>query len=269
MPTAADFHVTGASDEDLEKLDQALAYITTYMPYNGAPVISLLAELGITITINHDQQNSWNYNTRVLKWDPTTALVVLDSDRNWVGINSAATNFLHEAAHATDPNFLDNIVAENVAFENDAEAYAANVASSGALEAGEVERNNHDGPTIAADNPTTHTYEFDNGEIAWSAVDESMDFMWKEFDFASYNQFECPSFDGAIKPGDYLDIFPDSVAPDPAVSMNTLLTPPDDVPAGRLVFDLPTGTTAGYAFIEQPVTLIGAPGSAFDSGLMF
>lgn len=130
MPTSADFYVKGATEEDLAKLDQALRYIDSYMPYNGAPVMAQLAELGITIAINNSRENSWDSLTRVLSWDPNAALVVVDSNGDWSGVNSAATILLHEAAHATDPNFDENIMSENAAYENDAERYATNVASA-------------------------------------------------------------------------------------------------------------------------------------------
>jgi len=270
MPKAADFYITGASAADLAKFDLALAYIAQNMPVNGAPVIEQLAELGITIAINHSQVNQWNNDTRVLSWDPDTALVVVDgpNEANWVGINSPATNFLHEAAHATDPNFDMNNNTPNEAFGDDEEAYAANVASSAAAEAGEVERGNHSGWLITADNPTTHTYEFDNGTVAWTAFDESMGAMWQEFDADAYDNTECPSFDmDPHKPG---PLWPEFFKRQkPVVSMNAMLMPTTRAPAGWLVYEPKTSLADVSAFIEQPTHLIGMPGHSIDGGAFY
>lgn len=270
MPRASDFYVRGATADDLEKLDLALSYIAQYMPVNGAPVMEQLAELGITLSINHSRVNEWNNDTRVLSWDPNTALVVVDgpNEDSWVGINSPATNLLHEAAHATDPNFDLNHNSPNGAFGDEEEAYAANVASSGAAEAGEVERGNHSGWLIEADNPTTHTYEYDSGTIAWTAFDESMGAMWQDFSIDNYDNNQCPSFDmDAEKPG---RLWPEYLKRrKPIVSMNSLLIPNLQVPAGRLIYESKASPVGTMAFIEQPPHLIGVPGHSLDGGAFF
>lgn len=270
MPKAEDFYVTGTTPADLAKLDLALAYITQYMPVNGAPVIAQLAELGITIAINHEGHNLWNNNSRVLQWDPTTALIVVDGPEadHWVGVNSPAVNFLHEAAHATDPNFEMNSSTLNEAYGDDEEAYAANVASSAAAEAGEVGRENHVGYLTSADNPTTHTYEYDSGIVAWTAFDSSMGAMWQDFDANAYNSEECPSFDmDEHKPG---PLWPEWLKRKKNVaSMDTLLVPSVEVPAGRLVYEPKASLTGTYAFVEHPAVPIGATGHLFDGGGVF
>lgn len=107
---------------------------------------------------------------RQILWDPTTGLVAVDRSNNILGVNSAATIFLHEAAHAIDKNFVVNFETNNVQFGNEAERYAVELTSPAILEAGEPVRDNHSGMQILTDSVTI------------SAIKSGTDAIWKMFD---------------------------------------------------------------------------------------
>jgi len=121
---------------------------------------------GVTINIINDGQDRYDHGTKTIFWDPNSALAVKDpyDAIPSTGIQSPALGLLHEAAHATDPNFIRNLNTKNVAYGNDAEACAGNIEASVAEDLGEPIRHDHDAagyPTTA--NPTTHT----NNDNIW------------------------------------------------------------------------------------------------------
>jgi hypothetical protein len=225
--TVSDLKVVNASPADLAALSHALNYIQGYMPVNGAPVIQELARTpGVTIIINHSQQNSYDYASGELRWDPSTALVVVDDNGNKIGANSAATVFLHEATHAIDKDGLKNLQVENKRWGNDTERYASQVVNSAAAEVGEIERVSHySGGYMNVINATEHTQIHDDG-LQWTQIDvASFEFDWGPVIEApnmeqTLSQPDAPILDGGegswLKPINPKDILPHSVTPSPS-----------------------------------------------------
>ncbi len=141
----------------VEALKIAITYIYADMPVHGGATLKDLAQAGVTILVNNFGDNSFNHDSNVLAWDPSTGLIVRDAAGDVIGMNSAALNFLHEAVHASDPNFLENVNSPNAMWRNDAERFAIHAVNEAAIEGGEAVRVDHGGNEVAAANPTVHT----------------------------------------------------------------------------------------------------------------
>ena len=164
MPTAANFRITpGATSDDLNKFNLSLSHLA--LSSYATAVMTQAANSGVTITFVHNGEDAYDPSTHTIFWDPDSALTVKDEFTGGAkGVQSAALGLLHEAAHATDPNYWANKNEPNATYGNDEEAYATNVENSVAAVLGEPERYNHDALSFpVATNPTTFT----NSENYW------------------------------------------------------------------------------------------------------
>ena len=194
MPvTQEDLWVVNADASDREKLDKALDYIQTAMPEYGAPAVEAFARSNVRIEINHDGHNNFDYETGVIKWDPTVGLEIRDAEGNFIGVNSAASVLLHEINHALDPDIAQNMAQENKVWGNDAERLAVQSTNEALKEAGEAQRVKYDGdPLVAAPDVTERTMHWDQFDEFGYEGDSEM--VWVESDFLdeAYNTFGDP-----------------------------------------------------------------------------
>lgn len=153
---AADFKVRGASARDMADLDRSLAYLSQSPA--AASVLQDMAAKGTTIQIVHDGQDKYSPQNNTVYWDPDAAHSVQGAKGKPPGVQSAAMGLLHEAAHATDPNYAENRATPNGQFDNDAEKHAVGVENAVAADLGEPQRADHSGrPFGSQEDPTFHT----------------------------------------------------------------------------------------------------------------
>lgn len=177
--TANDFHVINGSASDIAALNAALAYLQ--QSASGSAILQQMAQSGTTININAGDRDSYNppatspyYNPNFpansINWDPNSAQIVFDSNGVVQGVQSAALSLLHEAAHATDPNFNTNVGTPNAQYDTNAEQYAINQENAVARDLGEVQRDSHRGGALDDANPTDHTINNGNGTLSWQEI---------------------------------------------------------------------------------------------------
>ena len=181
MPvTADDLWITNADQTDLAMLDKALDYIQTAMPTTGRISIEAFANENVQIEINHKGDVKYDGSTRTIYWDPAMGLSIKDNEGNFKGVDSAASNLLHEVNHALDPNYMKNLNTPNASWDNDEERLAIQQTNEALKEAGEPLRENHDGDLIPGPDPTEHTMHWDNfnnmdlggpAELVWAQMD--------------------------------------------------------------------------------------------------
>ncbi|CAJ0808467.1 hypothetical protein LMG19083_04711 [Ralstonia psammae] len=174
--TANDFRVIGATAGDIANLNAALAYLQQ-SPV-AAAILQQMAQNGTTININARDQDTYNppvgaprYNPNFppnsINWDPNSGQIVSDANGTILGVQSAALSLLHEAAHATDPNFNTNAITPNSQYDDNAEQYAIGQEDAVAQQLGEPQRFNHHGGAIDDANPTDHTISNGDGTLSW------------------------------------------------------------------------------------------------------
>jgi hypothetical protein len=169
--TYADFIVTNAIDADREKLDLALSYLDRSP--DGNSIIQQIVDRNVIINIVHDRKNEYDPETNTISWDPNSGMTVKSSGIGSVGVRSPALIFIHEAAHAIDPNLEDNVLTDDDQYDNLAEKYAAEKENAVASYHGEPQRFNHDGEYLTVFNPTEHTAVATDGTVKWVQSDKA------------------------------------------------------------------------------------------------
>ena len=193
-----DLWLINADASDRAKLDKALDYIQTEMPFSGAPSVEGFAGKNAQIEINHEGRNEFTIHegVSIVRWDPDTALVVRDNNGNVLGVNSPAAVLLHEINHALDDNLAQNATERNATWDNDAERYATQRTNDAMAEAGEAQRENHRGEFLRSPDPTEHTTSPDGSTLVWVEKDSwGLDNFGGEFD-AGYLSAGCPNIGG-------------------------------------------------------------------------
>ncbi|WP_062117225.1 beta strand repeat-containing protein [Collimonas pratensis] len=168
--TAANFNISAnASAQDIAKLNQTLAYL------DGSPtaraMLDALVAKGTSINIVHDDSDNFSTQSGVLSWDPNAAHAV--STGGVLGVQSAAIAFIHEAAHALDPNADTESHILDSQYGTVAEKVAVGQETLVANELGEPTRNNDiSSGTIQEFNPTEHAATI-NGVNMWQELENN------------------------------------------------------------------------------------------------
>ncbi len=174
--TSANFNITGVNGlpyllpQDIEALDLALKYLEGSQ--TAVTILNALVNMvknpeypstPFTIQIIHTGKDIYDTFTNTLRWDPDAANIIYSGD-SAIGVDSAALGFIHEAAHATDPNPGDiNQKSTNPKiFPNASEEYAVGMEDKVAKELKEVVRLNYQGNEDIDLNPTDHTIQNSN-----------------------------------------------------------------------------------------------------------
>jgi hypothetical protein len=194
-------NIINAAPADIDALALALTYLNESPA--GAAIIQQAAENNITIRINHNNDDSYEKENNIINWDPTSALTVNaltttagNVDTTTVGVQSAALGLLHEAAHATDPNYDVNRATPDPLYDNAAEKYAAQQEDTVAGQLGETERFNHGGFTVQATNPTEHTSTTNDGSLWLQRESDGSATVQGTFQQGTYPQFAPTNNDG-------------------------------------------------------------------------
>jgi hypothetical protein len=150
---------------DIASLTQAVNYLS--LSPAAMEVIQGIAAKGVPISINHGQDDQydfdepaeWDPSIYTIHWDPGAALAVSFPGSNGptVGVESAALMFVHEAAHALDPNLFADLNTKIPFYDNLAEFFAVGKEDAAAVDLGEHQRFNHGGDWTTTANPTEHT----------------------------------------------------------------------------------------------------------------
>ncbi|PKU22195.1 M91 family zinc metallopeptidase [Telmatospirillum siberiense] len=232
--TAKDFVVEGGDRDDVDRLNQALAYLDQSPTANA--VMQRLIATKTTIKINHEDDDSYQSDSNTINWDPRSGLIAIDPVDNAgsIGVGSAALGLAHEAVHATDEHFADEQACD-IDYDFVAERQAVEVEDKIAQELGEPQRYNHGGETVWVNNATEHTATDNNGGINW----------------VERNPDGATEVVGVFKPGSYPGSAPMPEIPPPP--------PPADVPTAPAA---PAGNSASPQFQatattpESPSTLV-------------
>ena len=120
--SAADFHITNSTVQDIENLNLALFYLQGSSV--ATDILKNMVRLGVTISITDHINDSFDLGVNIIYWNPKSSLVILDSTGRAVGVDSAAIALIHQGAQATDPHFIENASHPNSQYGNDAEQYA-------------------------------------------------------------------------------------------------------------------------------------------------
>lgn len=168
--TAADFHVTNATPQDLIKLNAALTYLQ-----NSPTAVTILQGMisnGVTINI-HGGEALYHSVGNTIDWDPAFSLSITNASNSSdkgdsLGVISPSLLLIHEGVHATDPNFLITNKIQNVQYDKESEAHATIQENLVAGELGEGQRPNHGGGWLTVSDPTLHTDIIKNSDGTYS-----------------------------------------------------------------------------------------------------
>ncbi|WP_295748384.1 hypothetical protein [Undibacterium sp.] len=193
--TAADFKVINATQDDIAKLNLALAYLDT--SFTGNMILNGMASKGTTINMVHDGKDQYD-GWQTINWDPDAAHKV--SHNGAWGVQSAATAFEHEGAHRTDINYYNYSSDPKVASAM-RESYALDKETSFAIEKGEATRDTYGDAQagyVRTFNSTQHTANY-NGTSTW----QEQEFDLKTTTGGAYNWLtppdQAPVIGGVIK----------------------------------------------------------------------
>jgi hypothetical protein len=189
--TSSDFNVTNASPTDLAKLDLALTYLQTSSATSNILYGVITNGTVSQIQIVHDGNDMYNGTTKILSWDPDSALQITNNGST--GVQSAALGLIHEFAHAYDPNFASET-------RDQREDFATKMEGIVARDLDEPIRVNYGDARGFVDqsNPTQHTI-FENGGQTWTEFEQ----YGGETTGMVYNPFAsaAPALGPAIDPG--------------------------------------------------------------------
>lgn len=159
MLTASDFKLVNATEDDIVRLNQSLAYLQS--DPNMAKVVRQAADLKVEIRFVNNSRNSFydvcmerTYcSSPYIQWDSLNGIQIWDSKGN-SGIMSPASTLGHEMGHAIDPDFLKNNNQYVKGYDTAAEVYAIDkIETPFNRKMGEPVRDNHDGIFINSPNP--------------------------------------------------------------------------------------------------------------------
>jgi len=162
--TASDFTLINSTPLDVDKLNQALSYLDQSSTARG--LLDNLIATHTPIEFIHNGDNDYDGN---VKWDPTAGLMTQNTADHGAetGAQSAAIGLIHEAAHAQDPNLINDYKTKDSQYGNAAERYAVNDENKVARDLGEPTRDNHNGDQVKEENSTEHTTKDANGNTVW------------------------------------------------------------------------------------------------------
>lgn len=144
MITASDFKLVDATEDDIVRLNQTLAYLQS--DPNMAKVVRQAADLKVEIRFsNNSRDGFYDPSSHYIQWDSLNGVHVWDSKGN-SGIMSPASVLGHEMAHATDPKLAINRTIKIPDYDTAAEVYAIDkIETPFNRKMGEPVRDNHRG----------------------------------------------------------------------------------------------------------------------------
>lgn len=149
-PTAADFHLIGATPDDIVALNRALEYLNN-SPHAQQTLQDAVQDTNLKISIIHNGEDMFSPSTDTVYWDPRSALITLSG-----AIQSAALGLLHELAHRDAP--AGQVKAPDPQYDDTEEKRViTGTESAVAIDLGEPTRSTHDSlGDVDEDDPTYH-----------------------------------------------------------------------------------------------------------------
>jgi hypothetical protein len=134
--TSYSFDVQNANDSDRAALDQALLQLARSP--EGEALMQGAADNSVKISIIHDGADKYvGGDVNTIYWDPKAGTTVITNPTDvddlsifyagkslTVGVQSAALGLVHEAAHAADPDFGDNVEIPDTQYQTRADRIA-------------------------------------------------------------------------------------------------------------------------------------------------
>jgi hypothetical protein len=194
---ASDFTLYNATPVNVAKFQMALDYIQNTDPVGTAMIKQMWLEGGrvalnnfeapspeVLATMSPEMQKAyddyqgndmWVPEIHAVMWNPDSALQVYDSNKQIIGIQSAATAFVHESGHAIDPMSIVHAIYDRLpgsGYGNLGEWLAGQYEMMSSQNLGEVIRTNHGGYDVRVENPTVHTGVDAFGDPVWMQRNE-------------------------------------------------------------------------------------------------